>query len=120
MKLLYFVDSNIEYEKYMNEFPAVKKPSVFERNLIAKVTFLTELCYCMNSADNIAQIIEKVDDTIQQAKYLLVPTDGRLITHDKRKMINETNSNSVQTKRFKPLKEEKRKQYSSGRFGKKA
>ena len=120
MKLLYFVDSNIEYEKYMNEFPAVKKPSVFERNLIAKVTFLTELCYCMNSADNIAQIIEKVDDTIQQAKYLLVPTDGRLITHGKRKMINETNSNSVQTKRFKPLKEEKRKQYSSGRFGKKA
>ena len=35
-------------------------------------------------------------------------------------MINETNSNSVQTKRFKPLKEEKRKHYYSGRFGKKA
>ena len=104
----------------MNELPAVKKPSVFKRNLIAKVKFLTELCYCMNSADSIAQITEKVDDTIQQAKSLLAPTDGGLITHDKRKMINETNSNSVQTKRFKPLKEEKRKHYYSGRFGKKA
>ena len=52
----------------MNELPAVKKPSVFKRNLIAKVKFLTELRYCMNSADSIAQITEKVDDTIQQAK----------------------------------------------------
>ena len=62
----------------MNELPAVKKPPVFKRNLIAKVQFLTELCYCMNSADSIAQITEKVDDTIQQAKSLLAPTDGRL------------------------------------------
>ena len=120
MKLLYFLESNIKYEKYMNESPAVKKPSVFKRNLIAKVNLLTELCYCMNSADSIAQITEKVDDTIQQAKSLLAPTDGGLITHDKRKMINETNSNSVQTKRFKLLKEEKRKHYYSGRFGKKS
>ena len=120
MKLLYFLESNIKYEKYMNESPAVKKPSFFKRNLIAKVNFLTELCYCMNSADSIAQITEKVDDTIQQAKSLLAPTDGGLITHDRRKMINETNSNSVQTKRFKLLKEEKRKHYYSGRFGKKA
>ena len=104
----------------MNELPAVKKPPVFKRNLIAKVQFLTELCYCMNSADSIAQITEKVDDTIQQAKSLLAPTDGRLVIHDKRKMINETNSNSVQIKKFKPLKEEKRKHYYSGRFGKKA
>ena len=104
----------------MNEFPAVKKPSVFKRNLIVKVKFLTELCYCMNSADSIAQIVEKVDDTIQQAKSLLAPTDGRLIIHDKRKMINETNSNSVQTKKLKPLKKKKRKHYYSGRFGKKA
>ena len=51
----------------MNELPAVKKPSVFKRNLIAKVKFLTELCYCMNSTDSIAQITEKVGDTIQQA-----------------------------------------------------
>ena len=72
----------------------------------------------MNSADSIVQITEKVDDTIQQAKSLLTPIDGGLITHDKRKMINETSSNSVQTKRFKPLKEEKRKH--SRRFGKKA
>ena len=63
----------------------------------------------MNSADSIAQITEKVDDTIQQAKSLLTPTDGGLITHDKRKITNEINSNSVQTKKFKPLKEEKRK-----------
>ena len=103
----------------MNELPAVKKPSVFKRNLIAKIKFLAELCYCMNSTDSITQITEKVDNTIQQAKSLLAPTDGGLITHDKRKMINETNSNSVQTKRFKPLKEEKRKHYYSGRFGKK-
>ena len=73
----------------------------------------------MNSADSIAQITEKVDDTIQQAKSLLALTDGGLITHDKRKMINEINSNSVQTSRFKPLKEEKRKHYYSRRFGKK-
>ena len=63
----------------------------------------------MNPADSIAQITEKVDDTIQQAKSLLAPTDGGLITHDKRKITNEINSNSVQTKQFKPLKEEKRK-----------
>ena len=118
MKLLYFLESNIEYEKYMSELPAVKKPSVFKRNLIAKLKFLTELCYCMNSADSTAQIAEKVDDTIQQAKLLLAPTDGGLITHDKRKMINETNNNSIQTEKFKPLKEEKRKHYYSGRFGK--
>ena len=97
--------------------PAVKK--LFKRNLIAKIKFLTELYYCMNSTDSIAQITEKVDDTIQQAKSLLAPTGGGLITHDKRKMINETNSNSVQTKRFKPLKEEKIKHYYSGRFGQK-
>ena len=82
--------------------------------------FLTELCYCMDSADSIAQITEKVDSTIQQAKLLLAPTDMGLITQDKRKMINETNSNSVQTKKFKPLKEEKRKRYYSVSFGKKA
>ena len=69
MKLLCFLESNIEYEKYMNELSAVKKPSVFKRNLIAKVKFLTELCYCMNSADSIAQIAEKVDDTIQLNNY---------------------------------------------------
>ena len=120
MKLLYYLESNIEHEKYMNELPAVKKPSVFKRNLIAKVKFLTESCYCMNSADSIAQITEKVDDIIQQAKSLLAPTDGGRITHDKRKMINEINSNSVQTKMFKPLKEEKRNHYYSGRFGKKS
>ena len=85
----------------MNELPAVKKPSVFKRNLIAKVKFLTELCYCKKSADSIAQITEKIDDTIQQAKSLLALTGGRLITHDKRKMINETNSNSVQIRKFK-------------------
>ena len=85
MKLLYFLESNIEYEKYINELPAVKKPSVFKRNLIAKVKFLNELCYCMNSADSIAQITDKNDDTIQQAKSLLAPTCERLITHDKRK-----------------------------------
>ena len=104
----------------MKELLAVKEPSVFKRNLIAKVKFLTELCYCMNSADSIAQITEKADDAIQQAKSLLAPTDGGLITHNKRKIINETNSNSVQTKRFKPLKEEKRKHYYSGRLAKKA
>ena len=38
---------------------------------------------------------------------LLATTDGGLITHDKAKMINETNSNLVQTKKFKALKEEK-------------
>ena len=96
MKLLYFLESNIEYEKYMNELPAVKKPSVFKRNLIAKVKFLIELSYCMNSAESIAQITEKVDDTILQAKSLLAPTDGGLITQDKIKTINEINSNSVQ------------------------
>ena len=64
----------------MNELAAVKKPSVFKRNLIPKVKFLTELCYYMNSADSIAQITEKVDDTVQQAKSLLAPTDGGLIT----------------------------------------
>ena len=48
----------------MNELPAVKKPLVFKRNLIAKVKFLIELYYCMNSADSIAEITEKVDDTI--------------------------------------------------------
>ena len=117
MKLLYFLESNIEYEKYMNELPAVKKPSVFKRNLIGKVKFLTELCYCMNYPDRIVQITENVDDAIQQAK---LGTEGELITHDKRKMINGTNSNSVQTKKFKPLKEEKRKHYYSGRFGKKS
>ena len=120
MKLLYFLESNIEHEKYMNELPAVKKPSVFKRNLIAKVKFLTELCYCMNSADSIAQITEKVDDTIQQAKSLLAQTDWGLITHDERRMINETNSNSVQTKKFKPLKEDNRKHSYYRRFGKKA
>ena len=50
----------------------------------------------------------------------MAPTDEELITLDKIKMINETNSNSVQTKKFKPLKEERRKHYYSGRFGKKA
>lgn len=49
----------------------------------------------MNFADSIAQINEKVDDTIQQAKSLLA-SDGGLITHDKRKMINKNSNNSVQ------------------------
>ena len=35
-------------------------------------------------------------------------------------MINETNSNSVQRKKVKPLKEEKINHYYCGRFGKKA
>ena len=34
-------------------------------------------------------------------------------------MINETNSNLIQTKKFKALKEEKRKHYCSGKFRKK-
>ena len=50
----------------MRELPAVKKPSVFKGNLIAKLKFLTKLCYCMNSADSIAQITEKVLHMIKE------------------------------------------------------
>ena len=63
----------------MNELPAVKKPSVFKRNLIATAKLLTELYYCMDYPDSIVQITENVDDAIQQAKLLLAPTEGGLI-----------------------------------------